>query len=93
MRSIVKKKNPRLILDGELGFAAKLQSDLFDRGRFCQVEDDLSRKKSGGHLGSSAFEGEDIRVDDEVNASVLNIPPLCRVLAIRVVGNALEDVM
>jgi hypothetical protein len=85
------ERNPRLILDGgKLGFAAKLQSDLFDCGRFCQVEDDMSREKSGSHLGSIALEGEDIRVDDEVDTSVSVL------LAIRVMGlvsNALEDVM
>jgi hypothetical protein len=50
----------------------------------------MSREESGSHLGSIAFEGEDIRVDDEVDTSVLVV------LAIRVVGvvgTALKDVM
>jgi hypothetical protein len=89
--------NPRLILDGrQLGFAAKLQSDFFDRSRFCQVEDDLPREKGWSHLGSGAFEGKDIRVYEDFNASMFVVPPGRRVLAIDVVGmvgSALKNTM
>lgn len=91
-RSITGRRNPRLILDGgQFGFAAKLQSDLFDCRRFCQVEDDLSREKSGSHFDSIAFEGEDIRVDDEVDTSVFVVLRMIRVESM--VGSVLKDVM
>jgi hypothetical protein len=67
--------NLQLILDGRvLGFAAKLQGDFLDWSRLGQVEDDLPSEKSGSHFGSGAFEGNDISVHDEFNASMFFIP-------------------